>query len=523
MDHTMLKRALVALLVIFLHYVPQITAWMHQGERYCDWWSLAEPAKILVGLVLLTAAALGLDALVRRCRWAGWKRLFNHVFLLALASGLLAAFPAFTDEYPQAVRCLWIVALLAILGSLCWRRSPLVRLATVFCLVLSPLPAILLLPMLTWRSWWEAPEPWPTAQTARAEEKPPAGTPVFLFVFDEWSWLRSTQEGEFLPRFVHIRALGRQAVVFRQAISPHRDTMQSLPRFIYQTGATFAIEQEDARFYDGDAVVPSRQFPSLFRWAHERGYNSCLLGWYHPYRHVLGDQVDCCRSYFSGAEAGWPEQIADALLENSRNWSDPLSRKFGPPLLDRLDTKNWYRMGLRYRADMLYALAQPAGKRLVMCHVPAPHAPYIFNPDGSFHGPDRGMSDTEGYLRQLGYVDTLIGQIVSTLRQSGSFDRALLIFTSDHGWRFDPDPAFQQVPDWNRRIPLIVKLPGQHEPRRIDQRVCTNRLKPLLEAVFDGETDRQRLLERAALAKLPEKMGVAGNLEKGEIGDLEAK
>jgi hypothetical protein len=44
-----------------------------------------------------------------------------------------------------------------------------------------------------------------------------------------------------------------------------------------------------------------------------------------------------------------------------------------------------------------------------------------------------------------------------------------------------------------------------------------------LEAVFDGETDRQRLLERAALAKLPEKMGVAGNLEKGEIGDLEAK
>ena len=472
------RKFVVALFVVFLHYVPQITLFMDPEERYCGWWGRADLARIFGGAFLLAVVAMTLDALVRRSGSFWLKRIFNHVFLALLVSGLLAAFPAFTENHPHVVLALWIVALVAIAGSLVWRRSPLVRGAVVFCLIFSPLIPLLFVQMLTWHSW--SPPSEPGAVHANREW----GPSVFLFVFDEWSWLRSTRDGEFLPMFQNTRALCEQATLYRRAISPDRNTMQSLPRFIFQTDKTFVVGNRETWFRDGDREVPTREFPSLFLSARKHGYASYLLGWYHPYRHVLGSQVDFCRTYFSGDEAGPAERMAVEFLENSRNWSDPATRKLGPAVLDRLEARNWYRMGVRYREDTLRVLARGgAARRVVLCHVPTPHAPYVFNSDGSYHGPDQGLSDTAGYMRQLGYVDTLVGQIVQTLG-AGRFHDALIVLTSDHGWRFDPDPAFRQGPDWDRRIPLIVKYPGQRRSQVVDKPTCSNQLQEILEEAF---------------------------------------
>jgi hypothetical protein len=488
------KRLTVAAFVVFLHYVPGITLFMKEEERYCGWWSAANAVRILAGTVVLAAAAVGLDGLWRRLGRPWPKRVFDHLFLLALVSGLLAAFPAMAEQHPRAVNWLWGIALLAIAVSLALRSSRLVRAGAALSLILAPLMPILFVQMLGWPRWHETREPLPQVPLAKE-----AGTPVFVFVFDEWSWLRSTSGGQWLPELRNVRALCQQAVVCTQAVSPHRDTQQSLPRIIYQTAETFAVR--DGRTLFEESQEPTTQFPSLFRRARQQGYRSYLLGYDHPYRHVLGAQVDCCRSYFAGDEAALPEQLAGELLDNSRHWTDPLSRAYGPRLLARWDARNWYLMNVRYRADMLGILATCPARSIVFCHLPTPHMPYVFNADGSYHGIDATaseearQSDLEGYRRQLGYVDTLVGRIVQTLGEAGKFRAALLVFTSDHGWRFDPDPAFRQAANWDRRVPLIVKLPRQHGGRIVDEAVLTNRLRPLFEAAFGGKTDSQELLE----------------------------
>jgi hypothetical protein len=42
---------------------------------------------------------------------------------------------------------------------------------------------------------------------------------------------------------------------------------------------------------------------------------------------------------------------------------------------------------------------------------------------------------------------------------------------------------------------LIIKLPGGKTGRVIEKEFCTNRLQPLLEAVFAGEQDIESLLK----------------------------
>ena len=113
-----------------------------------------------------------------------------------------------------------------------------------------------------------------------------------------------------------------------------------------------------------------------------------------------------------------------------------------------------------------------------------PHAPFVFNPDGSDHEADAATDDLEGYRRHLGYVNTLVGQIIETLRRTGKYDDSLVILTSDHSWRFDHDDAFRQGADWEQRVPLVVKLPGQKSPEVVEKPFCTNQLMPLVEAVL---------------------------------------
>jgi hypothetical protein len=504
----LLTKYLVAVLVVFLHYTPQIMVWMSEDERYCDGWGPTQLLGIAAGTLLLAAAALALDAMIERSGSGLLKRLFQHAFLLALVSGVLAACFSFLKERPQTADLLWAVALAAVAGSFFWKRSPLVRWAKTACLIFSPLPLVLLGQMSAWHWWSESPDPLPQARPSDTR-----GTPVFLFVFDEWSWLRSSDDGQWLPGFVHARELAEQSVVFTKAVSPDRDTMQSLPRFLFQNERTLRICAGGLRFEgeEGDRSNLPRSgppgawhkldqspfsAPSLFVPARECGYTSYVLGWYHPYHSILDGQVDCCRSYSYGAEEpGWWKQAALVLLENARYWTDPLSRRFGPGLLDRRDSANWRGLGLRYRDDMLKVLADCPAKSVAVFHVPLPHSPYVFNADGSYCGPNPDPYDTAGYLRQLQYVDGLVGQIVATLRAAGKFDESLVVLTSDHGWRFDGEQRFRQVADWDRRVPLMVKLPGQRTGCVMDDDICTNRLLPLLEAAFHGEATTGELLQ----------------------------
>lgn len=78
-------------------------------------------------------------------------------------------------------------------------------------------------------------------------------------------------------------------------------------------------------------------------------------------------------------------------------------------------------------------------------HIYEPHAPYEPSYDG-----------------EIAKSDVIVGQLVATLKASGVYDRAVIVFTSDHGealWEHGEDQhgilLYREV----LQVPLVVKLP----------------------------------------------------------------
>ena len=71
----------------------------------------------------------------------------------------------------------------------------------------------------------------------------------------------------------------------------------------------------------------------------------------------------------------------------------------------------------------------------------------------------------ERHLLQVGYVDLVLGRIISRLRETGLWKTSLMIVTADHGISFRPGEPVRKVDADNiadiAPVPLFVKEPGQ--------------------------------------------------------------
>jgi hypothetical protein len=156
--------------------------------------------------------------------------------------------------------------------------------------------------------------------------------------------------------------------------------------------------------------------------------------------------------------------------------------------------------------DFLAAL-EPGDRPLAaVLHLVSPHYPWRYLGDGEIYAdpasaadlPINGGGDAwvgnlerQRHLLQAGYADRLVGQVLQRLEEVGVFDDAAIVVTADHGIAFSADP--------NRRLPtrealpeimwtpLIVKAPGQSEPRVDDANVQSIDVLPTLAALIGVE------------------------------------
>jgi len=487
------KRSVVALFVVFLHYSGQITVRSVEDNRYMDDWQHLDAVAILLGIVLIASVAVALDLLVRRFGSPWMRRVFNHLFLAALASGLMAASPRLALAYPNVIQILWLPVMLLIGFSLAREGSVAVKYAANFCLVFSPVVIILAVQMFTWSTWHQRRERLPEPQAGGK-----SGGPVLVFVFDEWSPQRSMQDGEFLPWMKNLRSLCGQSVGFSRAVSPYPSTELSLPRFIYQTDQEFVVRRGACYWGRGPTAVNTTDRSSLFRLGREADYATHILGFHLPYRHILGDQVDYCRTFPTDPlKDGLLAKIVLRFCENMYYWNDPISRRLRREVtgvVDRKRRRRIYKDFQEYREEMFQIFDDAPRRSFAVFHVRLPHFPLIFREDGSYCDQPARDNSFPAYERQLRYLDVVIGQIVDALRANGRFDEATILITSDHSWRPDPLLVESKDPAWQSAIPLVIKLPGQTAPARIDRPICTNQLEPLFEALFNGRRDPDELL-----------------------------
>jgi hypothetical protein len=497
------KRFAIAAFVAFLYYFCQIGANLHVRCRYNSQWVMEDWLAILLGIALFSGLAVAMDAFVRCSKSPLLRRLFNHLFLVVLAGGILNIILGYVIGMTNLNLLLWMLAMLLIGYSFASPHKHLDLYAAKICMVFSPSILLALIPMLFLSTWPNRTGALPPPSRSAANK-----TPVFIFVFDEWSFLRSSRNGEFEESLQNIRKLAQQSVIFTKVKSFSVDTQESLPSFLFQTDKVFTITENETVFKDGDKLIPTKQIPSIFQLAHQQNYRTSLLGFYHPYRQMLGDAVDYCNIYPSSTCSKYPGGgFGDIFLWRLAS----ICRTCGDPIIlqskinNRIDSRLWFDMRAAYRKEMLDILANSSKDSFAFFHAPWPHYPYVCNPDGTYFGFRWDMWRLEDYLRELRYLDKLIGEIVETLRADNNFDDALLIMTADHGWRQDSDQEILQIPDFKKRVSLIVKLPGEKTGHVIDKEFCTNQFQPLFDAVFAGEKDPQVLL------KILESIGAAKN------------
>ena len=138
-----------------------------------------------------------------------------------------------------------------------------------------------------------------------------------------------------------------------------------------------------------------------------------------------------------------------------------------------------------------------------------PHVPYVYLPSGRRYAVDarilRGIDNgrwleewpalqgQQRYLLQLGYTDAALGLLLRRLRETGLYDRALVIVTADHGVGFGLGDQRRLPTPTNLHeiafVPLFVKLPGQQRGRTVDGLVRTIDILPTIARVLDVPLD----------------------------------
>jgi len=200
-----------------------------------------------------------------------------------------------------------------------------------------------------------------------------------------------------------------------------------------------------------------------------------------------------------------PEEFRQRLPEVDQGWAEGLPPSDNPGEM-------WLRVGDHSRRGEAIAFInaiEPDGSQpsLHFLHVLLPHLPLVYLPDGHRYGTERtlpGLLDTrdrwvedtltvaEGYRRfllQVGYVDALLGRLITRLKEVGLYDRALIVVASDHGGSFRPGLAHRRITDDTIRdivpVPLIVKAPQQREGVTSDRNVETVDILPTIADMLD--------------------------------------
>jgi len=464
------RRGALAFALATLLFGRQIAAWSDRDNRYLYHWQRAD-GWYLIAAVLLTAVLLfTMVGVLRRAGGARVRRGLGLAFALALGQVLVGLVLAPDAEKPFEGAQL---ASFTVLGLTLWwwRRAPgrVVRVATTAALLAVPLGPILFLQILSWRSW-------PLCGPPRAGPPArPGARPVYVLLFDEWSLARSEgPDGRFLPELVNLRRLAAMGTMYTEARAPGDATLRSIPRLLYGENGEIVAGNGRAEWRIEDSVVPALERRNLFRRARAAGYRTELAGWYLPYAALVGDDLDACRAWPDIPKRGGPARLVDLGWANLQYLPDPVSRWAWRRLYSSWYSRNWVTLNRQVEQEMVRLAREAPANALVLVHLPLPHAPFVFEADGSYRGrfPGARMSGgSDDYRRHLRYLDLVLGRFLDAAAAAGRLDSAVIVVTSDHSWKKDPDKA-EHERERLRRVPLVVKRVGVAGGTLVQTRTC---------------------------------------------------
>jgi hypothetical protein len=298
---------------------------------------------------------------------------------------------------------------------------------------------------------------------------------VLWVIFDETDQRLAFEQrptGVALPEFDRLRA---QSLASTNAFPPGDRTMLSMPALISgQRLATVEIkEPSDLTLILADTHTPTNWscLPSVFGSARQLGVNTALVGWDHPYRRVLGRELNYCEWFpFPGTEPTRGPTFSGTLLRQ-------IMCPAGPFLIR-------YLFANTCRASLACSLTLVTNDTygLTLLHLPPPHEPGVYNPKTGRYVLSIRPETTE-YFNNLALADRFLGTLRRAMERTGDWDKTWFIMSADHSWRRS------KVYDGRRdlRIPFLVKVPGQAGPVTYSSRMNTVLTHDLILAILRGD------------------------------------
>lgn len=458
----------------------------HLLSRHVEFFT-ARQSQLVDVLLLILAIIVVLPMCGVAVEWGAGRfgsRIQRAVHLLIVTILVtLIVLPGLNDL--AAIPDLLIIAAAVLLGAMAAVGYARLALARRFVTILSPV--LVVFPVMFLSGLPLVHEVFQRPSEAIEFPAPQATTPVVLVVFDELPVTSLMDEDRKIDavRYPHFSALARHAHWFRDTSTISTNTLYTVPAIV-----TGTYPNDQTRSQHAKSIARAAQYPrNLFAW---------FDGSYEM--KVIESSSDL---YPQGREIGLrdrlQERMAALLLDLSVVYLHMILPDGYVKYIPEVN-QTWQGF-VQFNHDgdgkhvrvakfdrFLQSIVATNRPTLYFAHLLFPHVPWEYYPSGRRYDSsgfgtvaldhrgegDRWVNDEglvthafQRHLLQVGFVDTLLGQIINRLRSANLYDRCLLIVTADHGVSFHPGVSWRSItPDTLAQlvaVPLFIKVPYQQE------------------------------------------------------------
>ncbi len=464
-----------------------LNTWVEFAEGRSAYFSRYAPLRavvipVLLWELLITAGMLCAWEVCRRWRLANAlsiQFLFLASCLVPFGIAAVATLRVFPFDLAPLIRnpWFWPAALVAAVVPLVWallRPRAASRLLRGIFLYSWPVLAVVLLQ--AWGNLLKFPAARYADHALAAPLPPqPARVRVVWIIFDELSQeiaFDRRPEGLHLPEFDRLRA---ESFYASSAHAPAGSTELSMPSLILGQKVVAIFDRGPDRLELQMAARPGFSewsgTPNVFDTARSLGFNTALVGWFHPYGRLLSHSLSKC--FWT---AGWltsgieeptaPQALTDAMWSRARLQfaALPLVGHF-PGFFPGIYQRRAKIERFSYLLDRSREVVSDPSIGLALIHLPVPHPPAIYS-----RSERRITAEGRiGYVDSVALADDTLGILRRSMERAGLWERTAVLISADHGWRtylWRGDPEW--TPDEEAAchgdvsgVPFILKLPGQ--------------------------------------------------------------
>ena len=500
-----MKRFWLALAAAYVALVPSFYLIFNPSNRITLLWSRSYHASIVTAIVAL-ACLYFCVYLVVRCVVRRKHRLnrmadafFTWVLVVVFvrsAVSLLDRGNVLSDSMQvhldsRLVKIIYYMAIPLPL-SFIW-TAPCKKWVVGSYTVISPMVVFFLIWPLTYgvqgRDVERLPERWLSEDSGSSTG---AEANIYVIILDEWSYDRTFPAGRLWTSLTNFAQFAETATVYHNAYSAGSATLTAIPRLLFQTDPEFP--QLDYSKTEEFILSQRPHTGSTIFSEVGNGWFTAVVGFWHDYSRLLGDHVHFSAKIHN--EAAWRTFASEVkrLLITQLMWLRYAG--FDIDLNEAPFSVVWIYSQEQIHRLTLDVIRNISAPTFAVFHYCLPHYPYIWGPEGRKETPiaQIDLQTVDNYMNNLHYTDRVIGEILDVLKSTGKFDRSLLIFTSDHAWRFDPDKPGYRAPEEDdmefssfKHVPLMIKQPGQRTGRNNDAAISTKDLYPLMRSAITSD------------------------------------